>query len=94
MAKYWIHEGTPVKCTSTGKKLEKFLADNDHLGDTCTKKQYDAAIAENEAKANKHIRRAAYTNMMTCIAEVLIANEDKLTIPTELAADWAALKEL
>ena len=56
---YWIHNGNPVKFpTSSGKKYDKFIADNGHLvGNEATKAEHDAAKALETAR-NKRVTRA------------------------------------
>lgn len=64
MAKYFIYGGAPVKCpTSTGKRHDKFMADNDHLiGHECTQEEYDSLCAAQDREARRHMRRMAYAN--------------------------------
>lgn len=64
MSKYYVYNGVAVKCpTSSGKKYDRFIADNEHLvGCECTKQQYDAALAECGRSRKIAKRRKAYAN--------------------------------
>lgn len=59
--KYWISDGIPVKFpTSSGKKYDKFISDNDHLlGKEATKTEHDAAKAAIESRGNARKRAEA-----------------------------------
>jgi len=81
MAKYWIYEGTPVKCSDTGKKLVKFVADNELLeGYSCTKGAYDSAVQEEAEKASERALKGAKRELLIDAIHALLmqANHDRL----------------
>ena len=64
MAKHWIYNGSPVTFPhSSGKKFDKFIADNEHLvGSECSVAEYAVAIGVIETEEKRHKRKQAYAN--------------------------------
>jgi len=87
MAKYWNYNGTIVACKSTGKKLEKFVADNDHLeGHEIEKEEYESLLASEEIENIRHKRRKEYPQISDQLDEIMkwLATETEFSVPAKL----------
>lgn len=99
MVRYYNYKGSPVKFSGTQAKLDKFVADNEHLvGYESTKAVYDGQVKEAALAAKRDKRRREYKNgdyvdaIMKWLNSRRLSGED---VPQELddaLGHWLSVK--